>query len=77
MSTREETAMVDKKLQASDILAFRPDHLCDPPPWFIRELDFTTLRELAINEIEMHKAILVAQVEASNKSLEILARFKG
>ena len=26
--------MVDKKLAATDVLAFRPDHLCDPPPWF-------------------------------------------
>ena len=69
--------MVDKKLAATDVLAFHPDHLCDPPPWFIRELDFRILRELAINEVQMHKAILEAQVEASNKTLEILAQVKG
>lgn len=69
--------MVDKKLAAPDVLAFRPDHLCDPPPWFIRELDFRTLKDLAINEVEMHKAILEAQVVASNKTLEILAQVKG
>lgn len=69
--------MVDKNLAATDVLAFRPDHLCDPPPWFIRELDFRVLKELAINEVEMHKAILQAQVKASNKTLKILAQVKG
>ena len=69
--------MVDNKTATTDVLAFRPDQLCDPPPWFIRELDFRILRELAINEVEMHKAILEAQVEASNKTLEILAQVKG
>ena len=39
--------MVDNKLAATDVLAFRPGHLCDPPPWFIRELDFRVLKELA------------------------------
>lgn len=69
--------MADKKLAATDVLAFRPGHLCDPPPWFIRELDFRVLRELAINEVEMHKSILKAQIEAANRTLEILAKVKG
>ena len=69
--------MVEKKLAASDVLAFRPGHLCDPPPWFIRELDFRTLKDLAINEVEMHKAILKAQITASEKTLEILENLKG
>lgn len=64
----------DVQLQAVDYLRFRPQHLCDPPPWFIRVLDRDTLRKLAINEIEMHKAILEAQIKASERSLEILAR---
>ncbi len=66
--------MSDKKLAATDVLAFRPGHLCDPPPWLIRELDFKVLRELAINEVKMHQAILEAQVEASKITLEILAK---
>jgi hypothetical protein len=69
--------MDDKKLAATDVLAFRPGHLCDPPPWFIRELDFRVLRELAINEVQMHKSILKAQIAASNKTLEILKEIKG
>ena len=60
-----------------DVLKYRPDHLCDPPPWFIRELDFRVLRELAINEVQMQKDILTAQIEASNKTLEILENIKG
>jgi hypothetical protein len=69
--------MVDKRLAATDVLAFDKKHLCDPPPWFIRELDFRVLRELAINEVQMHKAILEAQVVASNRTLEILEQVKG
>ncbi len=69
--------MVDNKLAATDVLAFRPGHLCDPPPWFIRELDFRVLKELAINEVEMHRAILQAQVKASDRTLEILGNLKG
>lgn len=65
------------KLAAADILAHHPRHLCDPPPWFIRELNFRVLRELAINEVQMHKAILEAQVKASDKTLEILESVKG
>lgn len=69
--------MEHKKLAATDVLAFRPGHLCDPPPWFIQQLDFRSLRELAINEVHMHKAILHAQIEASNRTLEILENIKG
>ena len=69
--------MENRKLTATDILPFRPGHLCDPPPWFIRELDFRSLRELAINEVQMHKAILQAQIDASEKTLEILGNIKG
>lgn len=69
--------MGSNKLAATDVLAHHPRHLCDPPPWFIRELNFRVLRELAINEVQMHKAILDAQVEASIKTLEILKSVKG
>lgn len=58
----------------SDYLKFIPQHLCDPPMWYIRELDYVTMKELAINQVEMHKAILQAQIDASEKTLAILGR---
>ena len=69
--------MAQEQPLPAQALSFHPEFLCDPPPWFIRELDFNTLRELAINAIEMHKSILEAQVRASDKSLAILANVKG
>lgn len=69
--------MEQRNLAAMDVLKYHPGHLCDPPPWFIRELDFRVLRKLAINEVQMHRAILSAQVEAANKTLEILESVKG
>jgi hypothetical protein len=60
------------QLPIAEALKFVPHHLCDPPYWFIRELDKNVLQQLAINEVEMHRAILEAQIKASERSLEIL-----
>ncbi len=56
----------------SELLKFAKIHLCDPPQWFIPELDFRTLKALAVNEVEMHKAILDAQSAAAERTLAIL-----
>ena len=68
--------MADIRGPASELLAFQPQFLCDPPPWYRVELDRDTLRDLAINAVQMHKDILEAQIRASERSLEIMAKLK-
>ena len=57
-----------------EALSFRPKFLCDPPPYVLEHLDKVTLRELAINEIEMHKVILEAQIKAADRTIAIMSK---
>jgi len=77
----KELIMVERLLQLPESLMFRPKFLCDPPPWVMEHLEVDILRELVINEVEMHKEILAAQIrvleaqiKASDRTLEILSQ---
>lgn len=59
--------------QLPEILQYRPWPPWDPVPWWIlRYLDERVVRELAVIQLEAHKAVLDVQMKTIDKSLGAL-----
>jgi hypothetical protein len=70
--------MADQKAQAlPEALKFNLEIWWDPiPPWLVPQLDARVLRELAVVQVELRKAVLEANVKATDRTLAVLNKLK-
>jgi hypothetical protein len=56
-----------------DLLQFRPWPPWDPVPWWIlRYLDERVVRDLAVVQLEAHRAVLEVQMKSIERTLGVL-----
>ncbi|MFY9556857.1 MAG: hypothetical protein WAV20_16485 [Blastocatellia bacterium] len=70
--------MPEQKGQAlPEALKYNLEIWWDPiPPWLVPQLDVRVLRELAVIQVELRKAVLEANLRATDKTLGALGKIK-
>ncbi len=66
---------MSERFELPEALKFRPRWWWDPvPDWIVRHLEREELLELAVIQVELHRAMLDLQVKSTDRALKLLQR---